>query len=178
VSAPDLSHGIEELAALIYFHIGAWHDFGYENPPAPDCKTIPPLGERSDEAIRAAHAAVKEIDKLAGQLLKLREQLVTELRQNEDIRGGKTRDEAVADRRPGGASWLALTPEQAATVRLAFDDAKWVRVGELTGCAACDAADEEPCAEHRPDAEQAAAYDALGCELFGEDFGIQMAVTP
>ena len=51
MSAPDFSHGLEELAGLINFRVGAWHDFGYETPPAPDCAAIPPLGERSANAI-------------------------------------------------------------------------------------------------------------------------------
>jgi hypothetical protein len=80
----DLSHGLEEMASLISWYVGVWHDLGYENPPAPDCKPIPPLGERSAEAIKGAHDAVKEIDKLTRQLYRLRIQLQNELRQNED----------------------------------------------------------------------------------------------
>jgi hypothetical protein len=85
VSGPDLSHGLEDLAGLISFHVGAWHDFGYEVPPAPNCKPIPPLGERSADAIKSAHNAVGEIDRLVRQLHALRAQLGNELRQNEDI---------------------------------------------------------------------------------------------
>ncbi len=87
MSAPDLSHGIEDLGGVISGLVGAWHDFGYETPPAPDCKPIPPLGERSAEAIKAGHAAVKAIDLLTGQLHALRAQLITELRKDEDVRG-------------------------------------------------------------------------------------------
>jgi hypothetical protein len=86
VTAPDLSSGIEELAGLINFRVGAWHDFGYETPPAPDCKPIPPLGERSSAAIKAGYDAVKEIDQLTRQLYALRQQLVGELRADEDAR--------------------------------------------------------------------------------------------
>jgi hypothetical protein len=86
VSAPDLSHGIEELAGLISFRVGAWHDFGYETPPAPECKPVPPLGERSAEAIRNGHQAIRDIDELTRQLYALRSQLVGELRQDEDVR--------------------------------------------------------------------------------------------
>jgi hypothetical protein len=86
VSAPDFSRGLEELAGLINFQVGAWHDFGYEVPPAPECKPVPPLGERSAEAIKAGHEAVKAIDDLTRQLYGLREQLVGELRQDEDLR--------------------------------------------------------------------------------------------
>ena len=82
----DLSDGIEELAGLIYWHVGVWHDLGYETPPMPECKPIPPLGERSADAIRGAHAAIEEIDQLTMQLHSLRAQLAGELRQDEDTR--------------------------------------------------------------------------------------------
>jgi hypothetical protein len=85
VSGPDYSIGLEDLAGLITFRVGAWHDFGYEVPPAPECKAIPPLGERSAEAIKAGHEAIESIDELTRQLYALREQLITELRQNDDI---------------------------------------------------------------------------------------------
>jgi hypothetical protein len=84
VTAPDLSYGLEELAGLISYRVGAWHDFGYETPPAPHCKTIPPLGERSPEAVKAAHAAIEEIGELTRQLHALREQLAGELAANKD----------------------------------------------------------------------------------------------
>jgi len=82
----DLSYGIEELAGSISFYVGAWHDFGYEDPPAPNCKSIPPLGERSAKAIKGGHDAVAEIDKLLQQLYALREQLIGEIRADEDAR--------------------------------------------------------------------------------------------
>ena len=86
MTGSDLSHGLEELAGLISFKVGAWHDFGYETPPAPGCQPIPPLGERSAAAIQSGHEAVKTIDTLIRQLHDLRAQLVGELRQDEDIR--------------------------------------------------------------------------------------------
>ena len=89
MSAPDYSHGIAELADLINFRVGAWHDFGYEVPPAPDCKPVPPLGERSAEAIKAGHEAIKAIDELTRQPCRLREQLAGELRQDEDLRAAR-----------------------------------------------------------------------------------------
>lgn len=98
MSAPDLSHGIEELAGLISFQVGAWHDFGYETPPAPHCKPIPPLGERSAEAIKAGHDAIDTIDKLDRQLQALRSQLITELRTDEDVRGRRV-DAMLAESR-------------------------------------------------------------------------------
>jgi hypothetical protein len=90
VSGPDLSYGIEEQAGLISWKVGVWHDLGYENPPSPECKPIPPLGERSAEAIQGAHAAIEEIDRLAERLAGLRQQLVTELRQDKDARAVTT----------------------------------------------------------------------------------------
>jgi hypothetical protein len=75
-----------ELVNLIHFRVGAWEDFGYANPPTPDCKAIPPLGQRSAAAVTAGHDAVKDIDQLLARLYKLREQLVDELRQNADLR--------------------------------------------------------------------------------------------
>lgn len=122
MTAPDFSHGIEELAGLINFRVGAWQDFGYENPPDSKCEdcphgrtahltrapsrpepyycsacgcrqyrgahyaTIPPLGQRSANAIKAGHEAIRDIDQLIARLHRLREQLVGELRQDEDIR--------------------------------------------------------------------------------------------
>lgn len=78
--------GIVEAAEFLNFRIGAWHDFGYAVPPAPHCKTIPPLGERSAEAIKAGHGAIEVIDEIIRDLHVLREQLITELRTDEDVR--------------------------------------------------------------------------------------------
>jgi hypothetical protein len=90
VKTGDLAE-LSELVDLISLHVGAWEEFGYENPPTPDCATIPPLGERSAEAIKAGHEAVKEIDRLIARLYRVREQLIGELRQDEDIRMGGAR---------------------------------------------------------------------------------------
>jgi hypothetical protein len=81
--------GLEELAGLINFRVGAWQDFGYAEPPTPDCATIPPLGERSATAIEAGHEAIKDIDQLIARLHQVRAQLVSELRQDEDIRAAR-----------------------------------------------------------------------------------------
>lgn len=89
MTAPDFSQGLEDLAGLINFRVGAWHDFGYEAPPTPGCKPIPPLGERSAEAIKAGHAAIAAIDELSRQLYALRSQLASELRQDEDMRAAR-----------------------------------------------------------------------------------------
>ncbi|HEY1000334.1 MAG TPA: hypothetical protein VGD83_11895 [Streptosporangiaceae bacterium] len=92
--------GLEELAGLINFRVGAWQDFGYAEPPAPDCATIPPLGERSARAIEAGHEAIRDIDQLIARLHQVRAQLVSELRQDEDIRAARV-DAMLAERRDG-----------------------------------------------------------------------------
>jgi hypothetical protein len=98
-AAGDIAAGLTELAELINFRVGAWDDFGYADPPALECATIPPLGERSAEAIRAGHQAIEAIDELTRKLYTLREQLVSELRQDSDIRGARL-DAMLAERRP------------------------------------------------------------------------------
>ena len=85
----DAAAGLEELAGLINFRVGAWQDFGYAEPPTPDCATIPPLGERSAKAIEAGHEAIKNIDQLIARLHQVRAQLVSELRQDEGIRAAR-----------------------------------------------------------------------------------------
>ncbi len=84
-SLDDAAAGLEELAGLVSFRIGAWQDFGYENPLTPDSATIPPLGERSARAIEAGHQAVRDIDQLIARLHQVRARLVSELRRNQDI---------------------------------------------------------------------------------------------
>jgi hypothetical protein len=78
--------GIQEPADLLNFCIGAWHDFGYANPPTPTSKVIPPLGERSAEGIKAGHGAIEVIDEIVRDLYRLREQLVGEMRADQDAR--------------------------------------------------------------------------------------------
>jgi hypothetical protein len=78
--------GIEDAAGLLNFRIAEWHDFGYTTPPAPHCKTIPPLGERSAAAIKGAHGAIEAIDELVRELHALRAQLVTEIQADQDAR--------------------------------------------------------------------------------------------
>jgi hypothetical protein len=97
----DSTAGLEELAGLINFRVGAWQDFGYAEPPAPGCAAIPPLGERSAQAIRAGHEAVEDIDRLIARLHQVRAQLVSELRQDEDIRAARV--DAMLAERAGGA---------------------------------------------------------------------------
>jgi hypothetical protein len=99
-SLDDAASGLEEMAGLIHFRVGAWQDFGYAEPPTPDCAAIPPLGERSARAIEAGHEAVKDIDQLIARLHQVRAQLVSELRQDEDIRAARV--DAMLAGRPGG----------------------------------------------------------------------------
>ena len=91
MNGPDHSVGLRDLADLIAFRVGAWHDFGYATPPSPECAVIPPLGRRSAAAIKAGREAVEDIDRLARQLARLREQLVTEMGQDADIRAAGAR---------------------------------------------------------------------------------------
>ena len=90
-SLDDAAAGLEEMAGLVSFRVGAWQDFGYAEPPAPGSAAIPPLGERSARAIEAGHEAVRDIDQLIARLHQVRAQLVSELRQDEDIRTGRQR---------------------------------------------------------------------------------------
>ena len=90
--------GISEQADLLNFRIGAWHDFGYATPPASHCKPIPPLGERSADAIEAGHGAIEVIDQITCELGKLRDQLIRELRTNEDVLGRRV-DAQLAETR-------------------------------------------------------------------------------
>ena len=86
-TSKNLSTGLAEQAQLIQWHVGVWHDLGYPEPlPSPDCHPVPPLGERPAGAIKGGHDAIRDIDELTRQLHELRRQLVSELRQDEDIR--------------------------------------------------------------------------------------------
>jgi hypothetical protein len=106
--AEDIAAGLAELADLINFLVGAWHGFGYAAPPSPDCQPIPPLGERSADAIKGGHGAIEAIDELARKLYALRNQLVGELRKDSDIRGARV-DAMLAEHR------AARRPDQRAS---------------------------------------------------------------
>jgi hypothetical protein len=112
MTTPDLSDGIGELAGLINIRVGEWHDFGYENPPSPECKAIPPLGERTAAAITGGHEAIEAIDELLRQLYALRAQLVSELRRDEDIRAERI-DRMLAARLTPAAADIPVLPEVA-----------------------------------------------------------------
>ena len=93
--------GLLERVEMINFLVGGWQAYGYENPPTSDCKAIPPIGERYADEVRAGHQAVDEIDQLTRDLYRLRDQLVTELRQNEDIAAARV-DAMLAERDEAG----------------------------------------------------------------------------
>ena len=83
--------------------IGAWTHFGYAAPESGQA-AIPPLGERSAEAIKAGHGAVEVIDEIVRELHRLRARLVAELRTDEDVRARRV-DAMLAEARArrGGA---------------------------------------------------------------------------
>lgn len=110
--------GIEDAAGLLNFRIGSWHDFGYANPPAPSCKTIPPLGERSAETIKAGHGAIEVIDEIVRDLHGLREQLVGELRSDEDIRAVRVDAMLAEARAKREAEQADRAPQDEGTARL------------------------------------------------------------
>jgi hypothetical protein len=80
--------GIEDAAGLLAVRIGAWNHFGYVAPERGQA-AIPPLGERSAEAIKAGHGAVEVIDEIVRDLYRLREQLVGELRADSDAKAAR-----------------------------------------------------------------------------------------
>jgi hypothetical protein len=80
----------EDDLGLLWWRIGVWNHLGYANPPTPDCNTIPPLGQRSAEAIKGAHDAIEVIDQLIRRLNLLRGQIEAELR--EDAAAKRTRE--------------------------------------------------------------------------------------
>jgi hypothetical protein len=93
---------VEDLAGVIAGRIARWEEYGYLNPPAPHCKTIPPVGERSADAITAGHGAVEAIDELLRHLHGMRGRLVDELRENADAVMARA-DELLARYRDGAS---------------------------------------------------------------------------
>lgn len=79
--------GVVEAAETLNWYLGVWHDLGYANPPAPGCKTIPPLGERSAEAVKGARDAIEVIDTMIRELRAVRDQLTDELKADAAARG-------------------------------------------------------------------------------------------
>lgn len=108
---------IADLAGQISERAAAWQDYGYEVPPPPGCKPVPPLGERSAAAINAGHGAIAAIDDLLTRLHALRGQLAGELRQDSDIRGARV-DAMLERRRPAPGD---LTGRENEVARLVAD---------------------------------------------------------
>ncbi len=146
--------GIAEAAGLLYFRIGEWHDFGYVTPPAPHCKTIPPLGERSAEAIKGGHGAIEVIDEIVRDLYRLREQLIGELRADEDIRAvraaavlsdGRAQPEDIPQ--PPGLPGPCSTPALHAAGRCACAGIGWTDTAAAERAAADRAKPASGCAD-------------------------------
>ena len=110
--------GVEDAAGLLNLRIAGWHEFGYTNPPTPSCKTIPPLGERSAEAIKAGHGAIEVIEVIVRDLHGLREQLVGELRADEDVRAGRVDAMLAEARAKREAEQADRAPQDEGTARL------------------------------------------------------------
>ena len=89
--------GIEDAAGLLAVRLGAWNHFGYAAPESGQA-AMPPLGERSAEAIKAGHGAIDVIDEIVRDLSRLRGQLIIELRTDEDVRGRRV-DAMLAEAR-------------------------------------------------------------------------------
>jgi hypothetical protein len=88
---------LEDQAGLLAVRIGAWNHFGYAVPESGQA-AIPPLGERSADAIKAGHGAIEVIDGITRDLYRLRDQLIVELRTDEDVRGRRV-DAMLAEAR-------------------------------------------------------------------------------
>jgi hypothetical protein len=101
VSAPATAEwpGIEDAAGLLDVRVSAWNHFGYAAPEDGQA-AIPPLGERSADAIKAGHGAVEVIDEIIRDLHALRGQLITEIRADQDARAARV-DALLAERRGG-----------------------------------------------------------------------------
>jgi hypothetical protein len=82
---------LDDAAALLAVRIGAWNHFEY-------AENVPPLGERNAEAITAGHGAVEVIDQIIRDLHSLRQQLIGELRADEDARAARV-DAMLAEAR-------------------------------------------------------------------------------
>lgn len=86
---------------LLGVHVGAWNHFGSADPQDGQAP-IPPLGQRSADAIKARREAVRVIDEIIRDLHGLRAQLVSERRQDEDISAARV-DAMLAAGRDGAA---------------------------------------------------------------------------
>jgi hypothetical protein len=111
--------GIEDQARLVAVRVGIWNDNGYPEPlPFEGAHPIPPLGERSADNIKAGHGAIEAIDETVRDLYRLREQLVGELRTDEDVRNARV-DAVLAEARANReAEQAARAPQAEGTARL------------------------------------------------------------
>jgi len=74
-----------DKVGLLGVRVGVWNHLAYP-------ENVPPLGERNAAAITAGHDAIEVIDEITRDLYALRNQLISELREDEDIRvPGSTR---------------------------------------------------------------------------------------
>lgn len=86
--------GTEDQAGLIAVRVAIWNDNGYPEPlPFESAHPIPPLGQRSADNIKAGHGAIQAIDDLVRDLYRLRDQLITELRTDENVRNARVEAE-------------------------------------------------------------------------------------
>jgi hypothetical protein len=85
---------LNDLAGLIGVRVGIWNDNGYPEPlPFESAHPIPPLGQRSADNIKAGHGAIQAIDDLVRDLYRLRDQLITELRTDENVHNARVEAE-------------------------------------------------------------------------------------
>ncbi|MGH3409530.1 MAG: hypothetical protein ACRDRJ_44605 [Streptosporangiaceae bacterium] len=133
--------GIEDAAGLLAVRVGAWNEFGYAEPPEPHCQPIPPLGERSAEAIRGGHGAIQVIDEIIAGLHRLRSQLIGEMRTDEDVRAARI-DALLAATRAAREAGCSCWPGHCS--RGLFADHQGEGVPD--GCMACaDLDPDQPC---------------------------------
>jgi hypothetical protein len=105
VSGTGGSYVAEDQVGLINVCVGIWNDNGYPEPlPFEGAHPIPPLGQRSAGNVKAGHDAIEAIDELIRDLHKLRGQLVTELRADEDMRAARVDAMLTEARARRGAS--------------------------------------------------------------------------
>lgn len=76
---------ISDAIGLLNWRVGVWQDLGYASP-LPGQHAIPPLGQRSPEAIEGARGAIEVIDGMLRDLRGLRGQLADEIRADQDAR--------------------------------------------------------------------------------------------
>lgn len=93
---------LEDAVSLLGVRVGLWNYSGYAAPEKGQA-AIPPLGERKAEAIKAGHAAIDIIDDIIAEARHLRDQLIRELRTDEDLRARRV-DQMLTQQRPASGS--------------------------------------------------------------------------